>query len=169
MGDEGSSFLQLCHADGPDPKRHLGGKTKPLGLEGEDHAGPQRDLTQAPGFSSIQPSQASFVLSKTLPRSEGSRSTECWTVSELMSLPRSPGLRESPRGESCLLLQPASASRTNKTLAAPLGLNLGPWHWSSLSVFPRMMCCRGRCRHGSGMRPGRWDGAGNVPHHPNSL
>lgn len=92
----------------------------------------ERPQARAPGFSSIQPSQASFVLRKTLPRSEDSRSTECWAVSESMSLPRSPGLRESPRGESCLLLQPVSASCPNKTLAAPLGLNLGPQHWSSL-------------------------------------
>lgn len=43
MGDESGSFFQLRHADGPDPERHLGGKARPLGLDAEGCAGPQRE------------------------------------------------------------------------------------------------------------------------------
>lgn len=35
VGDEGGSFFQLRHADGPDPERHLGGKVRPPGLDAE--------------------------------------------------------------------------------------------------------------------------------------
>lgn len=43
VGDEGGSFFQLCHADGPDPERHLGGEVRPPGLDGEGCAGPLRE------------------------------------------------------------------------------------------------------------------------------
>lgn len=43
MGDEGGSFLQFRHADGPDPERHLGGKARPPRLDGEGCGGPQRE------------------------------------------------------------------------------------------------------------------------------
>lgn len=83
VGDKGGSLLQLCHADGPDPERHLEGKARPQRLDGEGHARAQRgcqDPRIPPEFS-VQPSWPSFVLRKTqwfkaTTWVEGNKSTE---------------------------------------------------------------------------------------------